>query len=407
MTADSSIGKKRASTADKTIVTIDAESDAIKQIRTAPASVKLHPFIVEATGQLQPNANAVTRVSAPVSGKVTEVLASVGEVVKPGQVMATINSQEIGALVTDLFKVETDIDSELSRDLLDIDCELEQEQAELLLSQKQYDRAELLVQEKIASLAELERARTVLEKHKLTIAALKKKKTRTEAVSSERKRMAYISLEQKLTVLGMPSSTISSIMKQRSVVSAIPIQTPQGGFVLERNVNLGELVDPSDVLFVVDDIDNLWLVADIFEQDVKHVQAGQSIEFSVDSFPTERFTGELNFVAGTINPETRTLAVRAVIANHDFRLKPKMFARMKIKAGDQKVLAIPKSAVQDAGSEKVVYVRLSETTFEERTVHLGQDSADYVQILDGIKPGEIIVVEGSFSLRSQALKQEH
>jgi len=168
---------------------------------------------------------------------------------------------------------------------------------------------------------------------------------------------------------------------------------------------LGELVDPSRTLFVVDDIDNLWLVADIFEQDVDYVSIGQDIEFTVDSFPDQRFKGKLDFVAGTINPETRTLAVRAVIPNPGCKLKPRMFVRMKILCGNHKVLAVPKKAVQDAGSEKVVYVQTSKTSFEERPVHLGEESGDYVEILDGIRQGELVVTAGSFRLRSQSLKQ--
>ncbi|MBS1954152.1 MAG: efflux RND transporter periplasmic adaptor subunit [Cyanobacteria bacterium SZAS-4] len=370
-----------------------------------PASLRSLNFVIEATGQLQANASAVTRISAPVSGKVNTIKVSLGEVVKSGQLLASITSQEVGAMITDLFKTETEIESDLSRDILDIDCELEQTQAELILSQKQYERTKLLVEEKVSSLAELERTRTHLEKDQLSVTALEKKKRRIQFASDEKRRMAHIALEQKLTLLGMPANTIKNIMSHRDVVPAIPIQTPQAGFVLERNVNLGELVDPSRTLFVVDDIDTLWLVADIFEQDIAKVSSGQEIQFTVDSYPKEKFRGKLDFVAGTINPETRTLAVRALIANPSLKLKPKMFARMKIIAGNHTVLALPKSAIETIGSNKLVYVQKSDTIFEERRVHIGEESSELVEIVDGIKPGERVVVGGSFALHSLSLKQ--
>ena len=389
----------------KTIVSLAAQPNALSRIKVEVAKTRGLDHLIEATAQLQANANAVTRVSPPISGKVTAVSASLGDPVKKGQVLATITSQEIGSLVTDLFKAETDIDSELASDKMQIDFDLKQTESQRCLCRKQLERAQLLLDEKIGSQASLESAQTEYDRHNLTIEALNQKKLKAEAIAENKKRLARESLEQKLMVLGMPCPTIQKIMKDRSVVNMIPIITPQAGIVLERNVNIGELVDPSKSLFVVDDIDNLWLVADIFEQDVQNVRAGQNIEFKVDSFPNKSFTGKLDYVAGTINPDTRTLAVRAVVANPGLKLKPKMFARMKIYGEKRAVLAIPASAVQDAGSEKVVYIPLSNGEFEERRITAGEEAGGYIEILKGLKLGDKVVVSGSFTLRSQALKQ--
>lgn len=389
----------------KTIVSLAAQPGVLARIKIDTAKIHALEHIIEATAQLQPNANAVTRVSAPISGKVTAINASLGDSVKKGQVLATIASQEIGTLVTDLFKTETEIDSQLASDKMQIDFELKQAESEMTLCRKQLERAKTLLEEKIGSQASLETAETEFEKHDLVIDALKQKRLKAEAIAADKKRLARESLEQKLMVLGMPSSTIAKVLRDRSVVNMIPIQTPQTGIVLERNVNLGELVDPSKSLFVVDDIDNLWLVADIFEQDVESVRAGQKIEFKVDSFPNKVFFGRLDYVAGTINPDTRTLAVRANIANPGLKLKPKMFARMKIFGERRPVLAVPAGAVQDAGSGKVVYIPLSNDEFEERRVTAGEEAGGYIEILKGLKSGDKVVASGSFTLRSQSLKQ--
>jgi len=389
----------------RTIVSLAEQPNALSRIKVDVARTRALDHLIEATAQLQANANAVTRVSPPISGKVTAVSANLGDTVKKGQVLATITSQEIGSLVTDLFKAETDIDSQLASDKMQIDFDLKQTESQLALCRKQFERAKLLLDEKIGSQAALESAQTEFEQHGLTIEALNQKKAKAEAIAENKKRLARESLEQKLMVLGMPCSTISKILKDRSVINMIPIQTPQAGIVLERNVNLGELVDPSKSLFVVDDIDNLWLVADIFEQDVQSVKAGQNIEFKVDCFPNKTFTGKLDYVAGTINPDTRTLAVRAIVGNPGFKLKPKMFARMKVFGEKRAVLAIPASAIQDAGSEKVVYIPLSNGQFEERRITAGEDAGGFVEVLKGLKAGDKVVVNGSFTLRSQALKQ--
>lgn len=388
------------------VVSLSGQPVALSHIVLNRAENRALDVTIEATAQLQANASQLTKVRAPVSGKITEVKACLGESVKKGQVIASIQSQEIGALVTDLFKTETEIDSQLSSDLMQTDFELKEANAELALCKKQFERARLLLDEKIGSQAAMETAQTELEKHDLTISALESKCTKLRKIAEDRKKMARISLQQRLAVLGMQQNTIKKIMSDRSIVNSIPIETPQGGIVLERNVNVGELVDPSTALFVVDDIDNLWLVADIFEQDVEHVRAGQSVEFKVDCFPSCTYKGKLDYVAGTINPETRTLAVRAVVANPGLRLKPKMFARMRIFCDRHNVLAVPKEAIQDAGSHKVAYVPVAPGKFEERRVKVGEENGKWMEVLDGLKPGEQVVETGSFALRSQALKQE-
>lgn len=386
-------------------IVLDSESEALKDIKTEPVGNHYMEFSIQATGELQPNANAVTRVSAPTSGRIGTVNACVGEFVKRGQVIATLKSQEVGNLVTDLFKTETDIDAELSKDLLDIDCEVKQTAAELALHQKKYNRAKLLIDEKIGSQADLENVQTLVEKDQLSLRALQEKREKLNHVAEDRVRLASVAVAQKLSVLGMPEVTIRDVLDRRQLVSSIPITAAQAGFVLERNVNSGELVDSSRTLFIVDDFDTLWLVADIFEHDVQFVKRGENIEFKVESFPKETFKGKIDFVAGSMNPETRTLAVRALIPNPGMKLKPKMFARMKICAGAHRSLAIEKTAIQDAGSDKVVYVPVGPTEFIERKVVLGDENDKYVEILSGLKPGERVVTAGASDLRSQSLKQ--
>lgn len=379
----------------------------LTQPKIGTAVTRSLPVLIEASGELQPNGNAVTRVSAPVSGKVASIAVSVGEKVRPHQVLATISSNEIGGMVTDLFKTETEIESDLSKDLLDIDYDYKQASAEQSLVERQYDRTKILLEERIASISSLETLQTELDKHTLTLKALNEKRARTIAVSQKRRDVHRLALRQKLRMLGMSEKTISSIMTGGAVINTIPIETTQGGFVLERNVNLAELVDSSKTLFVVDDIDTLWLVADIYERDIQNVHEGQNVKFTVDSFPKQEFSGKLDFVAGTVKPESRTLAVRAVIQNPSGKLKPKMFARMAIHANDRVALCVPKSAVQDAGSQKVVYVQVGPDSFDERAVVTGLQSDKFIEITHGLNAGEHVVIDGTFDLRSLASKQSY
>jgi RND family efflux transporter MFP subunit len=183
------------------------------------------------------------------------------------------------------------------------------------------------------------------------------------------------------------------------------VVAPESGIISERLVNVGELVDPTKPLFTIGDFHNVWLKADVYEKDVSKVKEGQPIQLEVDSFPGEKFTGRLDYVADSINPDSRTLTVRAEVPNPGLKLKPKMFARMKILVGEHKVLTIPSSSVQDAGTSKVVYIPKAKGVFEERKVTLGTEYGDEIEIISGVRPGERIVTKGSFDLRSESLRQ--
>ncbi len=194
-------------------------------------------------------------------------------------------------------------------------------------------------------------------------------------------------------------------MKSREIDPLVPVVSPETGIVIERLVNVGELVDPSKALFTVADFHIVWLKADVYEKDISKVSEGQPIELTLESFPGEIFQGKLNYVSDSINSDTRTLSVRAEVDNPGLKLKPKMFAKMTIQVGAQKVLTIPKEAVQDTDTDKVVYVPVGNNSFREQKVQIGGESGPYYEVLSGLHPGETVVTTGSFDLRSEALKE--
>jgi cobalt-zinc-cadmium efflux system membrane fusion protein len=390
-----------------TYITLPTEATWKQKLTYVTAQSETLQKVVHATGQLQPDASAVSRISAPIRGKAVSVDVSIGETVAKGQQLMSLSSSDLTTLQSDYFSKQADIDADVARDLVDIDCDLKQTDAQIKLLQKQYDRAKLLFEEKIGSLSTLEQTQTELQKQEVTRQALFEKRQRTVQSAHRKKQLAQRSLNQQLELLGMPPNIVEHVNSHNDVECTIPIRTPQAGIVLERSVNEGELVDPGKVLLMVDDLGTLWLMADIFEQDLDKVKVGQTVEFRVDSRPSQVYKAKLDFVAGSIDPETRTLAVRANITNSNHDLKPKMFARLTINTGRQGALAIPADAVQELGSRKVVYVPRPDGTFEERTVEVGEPSGDMVEVLSGLKPGEKLVSGGSFMLRAVSLKQSN
>lgn len=408
----SAINKKKPSASQNAVrssgtVVFEPNSPILKALKITAVKERKLAHLVEANAQLQPNANSVTRINPPIAGQVSSICANLGDSVRSGQLLATINSREVGVMIADLINEETEINSILSRELLDLDYELKRLEAQVDLDSKRYSRARLLFDEKIGSRAELETAETELKKNDLIIQATCAKRIKLQNVADEKKRLARLALKQRLKVLGMTPGAVDKIIASKSIVNALPICTPQAGIVLERNVNDGELADPSKTLFVIDDIDNLWLVADIFEKDIKYINVGKDVDFVVDSFPEEHFRARLDYVAGTINPDTRTLPVRCTVSNKGLKLKPKMFARMRIHVAEKLVPSIPRTAVQNIGTRKVVYCAISKNTFKQTEVVLGQESGDFVEVVSGLELDVQVVAEDTFKLMAQSARLTH
>lgn len=390
---------------DASLITLSPATEAALNLAYGKAEYRLVDFAVKTTGEVLANANLTTHVNAPVTGRVTEVCARVGDRVSSGQTLLQVRSQDIEQSESELLQSEAQVKADLKRDLLQIDSDIQQGQAQLTLSQSTYQRKKGLLEEKISSRAEFEAARTEYEKDKITVQTCTFKRQATISLSNERMMLLTEPIKQKLRLLGISDAQISRCLKTREVDPIVPICSPETGVVTERLVNVGELVDPSKPLFTIADFHSVWLKADVYEKDISKVREGQPIELALESFPGEVFRGKLNYVADSINADTRTLSVRAEVENPGLKLKPKMFARMKILVGEHRVLTVPKLSVQEADTDKVVYVPVAGNCFRERKVELGGESGDYDEVVSGLKDGEKVVTKGSFELRSESLKE--
>jgi len=303
-----------------------------------------------------------------------------------------------------MLQGEQQVRSDLKQALIQINFDTETADAQLKLDEKIYERMKGLYDEKIVSKADFQAAETAFVKDQIAVKAQRTKYQATVSLSEEKMKLVTGPAKTKLRLLGVSDEQIAKVMQTQNVDPLVPVLSPESGIIVERLVNVGELIDPSKPLFTIGDFDTIWLKADVFEKDIPKIKLGQPIELKVDSFPDKVFAGKLDYVANQIDGDTRTLAVRAEVANPQGLLKPKMFARMTIIVGLQKVLSIPIAAVQDTRTGKVVYVPEGKNTFEERKVKLGSQSGDYIEVLDGLKPGEKVVTEGSFDLRADAVR---
>lgn len=187
----------------------------------------------------------------------------------------------------------------------------------------------------------------------------------------------------------------------------LEIKAPLAGIVLDRKSTVGELVDKSSVIYTISDPADLWVIAEVKERDIASVKLGQPATFGVLAYPGASFTGKVVRIANQVESDTRTLEVRISVDNRDGRLKPGMFADVEITTTVMDgILTIPDSALQTDGDQQVVFVALGDNRFAKRPVTLGSEQRGRVQVVEGLEPGEAVVTEGSFILKSELLKGE-
>ena len=319
-------------------------------------------------GIVRPNENALADITPLVRGRVMEVHADLGQMVVPNQVLAVLYSSDLGLAQSAYLKAR----------------------AHRHVAEQAYQRAQFLLGEKVIGQAEAQRREGEMIS------------TRAEAQEAR----------ERLRLLGMDNQDVSTLEKTQTIRSQVPIVAPFAGRVIARNITRGEVVETIQKLFVVADLSTVWIVGNVSEKDIAYVHRattvpGQSIEVHVSAYTGEAFQGTISYVGDVLDPATRTMQVRLTVANPAGRLKPEMFATIRIASETaQEVLAIPETAVQQDRERSFVFVQQEPGVFEARTIHVGNTNGTVAEVLDGLREGEIVVTEGAFILKSELLKPE-
>jgi len=272
-------------------------------------------------------------------------------------------------------------------------ADIKQGQVQLNLSQAVYQREQKLFHDRISAKADLEAARAQNEKDKANLQALYTKLQSAIAVAEERSSLS-----------GVTVGVAAQVVRTGQIYPYVIVSAARDGIVISRTVNTGDLADPSKELFTLADLSRVGLVADTYEKDVNKVRVGQPVELTFDSLPNQTFSGRINYVASVLDPQTRTLTIRADVPNPGLTLKPDMFARLNMVVENKSLLSVPKSAIQRKGDYNFAYVKVQEHRYEERRVEVGVENEQSIEVTKGLKPGENVVSQGTLALQGVALK---
>ncbi len=210
------------------------------------------------------------------------------------------------------------------------------------------------------------------------------------------------SARQRLLLWDLTSADLESIERTRQALATVEFRSPVSGHVLEKRVVKGQRVMPGETLYRLADLSVVWVEADVFEREMAWVRVGQRATVQLDAWPGETFTGRATYIDPIVDPTTRSVKVRLELPNRNGRLKPGMFANVELSSSLGRGVVVPTDAVVDNGRTALVFMALGDGYFEPRDVTLGFRLDGRIQVLSGLKAGEVIASAATFFLDSES-----
>jgi len=222
------------------------------------------------------------------------------------------------------------------------------------------------------------------------------------AEAGESARELVRAARDRLKLGGIGDGQIRELERTGSPRLALTFVSPISGTVLQKSVIEGQYVQEGTELYLLADLSSVWLVAQVYEFELGRLRTGQPAIVTASAYPGREFEGRIAFIEPVLDRETRTVRVRIVLPNRQGDLKPGMFADARLQLPLENRLSVPRSAVIDTGTRRVVYVEITPGTFQPREVTLGATSGDRVAVLGGVNEGEKVVATANFFIDSQA-----
>ena len=231
------------------------------------------------------------------------------------------------------------------------------------------------------------------------------KEVKSETIGSMLSRDAETIVEaarQRLRLWDITDEQIRKIEETGKPIRALTVYSPVNGYVVQKMAIRGMKVMPGEKLFDIADLSTVWIISDVYENEMQLVREGQTAVISLSYFPGKEFSSRIDYIYPALSGDTRTAKVRFTVPNPGGLLKPQMFTNVEIKIGLGKKLAIPEDAVIDTGERQVVYVDHGDGNFEPREVQLGARVEGMREVLKGLKAGEKIASSATFLIDSEA-----
>jgi len=335
----------------------------LKRLRVAEVRTEQVPLEeVVVPGKIEANPTRISRIALPVAGRVKQVMVTIGDAVSQGQPVIALDSPEIGAALSAYRQAQ---------------ARVTQAKAVQVKAEADLNRIKDLFDNRAVAQKEVISAET-------TLAQAKSDVVQAEAALEE--------TQKKLQIFGLQSG---------QAIQDLKVRAPVSGKVLEIGVAAGEYRnDTSAPVMTIADLSTVFMSADVPEDRIRLIRAGEQVEINLSAYPGEIFRGQVKRISDTVDPQTRTIKVRAELQNPTGRLRPEMFGEIRHKQGLRDMPVVPAGAIVQGDQRNIVYRENSPGVFEPVEVTFGRRDDDRVPILSGIKPGDRIVIDGAMLLRN-------
>ena len=329
--------------------------------------------ILEAVGEIKPNPNKIIRLRAKTDGIIASLKTDLGHIVKTDETILEIDSREYQELHLELLKVNS----------------------LLKLTEKNYQRENRLLEQKLTTEKEFLEAQSEMERVKIDMDTI----------------------ARKLVILGLTHNEVQELLRHSnpSHKCYLPLRSPLDGAVIARDVALGELVETNSPLLTIADLSTVWVWVNLYEKDLgllysyikKNNNGGVKAEVSVATYEDKAFLGKLDYIAEQMDEHSRTVAARIILDNPDGLLKTGMFAHCKLLVPAEKpAILIIQEALLRNEDELFVMKQVGDGLFFKQPVKTGTVFADRVEILEGLKENDRVVSRGAFMLKSSILREK-
>lgn len=360
-TAPAPAGEQRL--ADGTVV-IPTGSPKLKEIHVDAVKDEPVPFDeVVSPGKIEANPNLMSHVTLPVTGRISSVLVKIGDAVKRGEPVLTIESPDADAAESTYRQAQAG---------------LTQAKANLNKAQADYDRSKDLFDHNAVAKKDVLTADNALAQAKSAV---------------DQAQAAVDQGARKIEILGL---------KPGSFGQKVTVTAPMSGKVLEMSVAAGEYRnDMNAPVMTIADLSSVWVSADVPESQIRFIDPGERIDVSLTAFPNETFRARVMRIADTVDPQTRTIKVRAQLENPHGRLRPEMFGMIKHTDSVRTMPVVPSGAVVQEGGKSMVWMERGPGRYQPVEVSLGGRTDGHVAVTAGLKASDRIVVDGAMLLRAQ------
>jgi cobalt-zinc-cadmium efflux system membrane fusion protein len=339
------------------MVTIPPDSPQLSQVKVEQVGTADVPENeVVAPGRIEFDVARIGRVLLPVSGRVDQVLVRLGDSVSAGQSLFTVDSPEADAVLSEFRQAQAAIS---------------QARSSLAKAKADHERAADLFEHKAIAKKEVLASENDLAQTKAAL-------DQAEAACEHARR--------KIEILGLGGEKAEK---------KVTVKAPLSGKVIDLSITAGEYHnDTTTPVMTVADLSTVWVTSAVPENAIRLIDVGESVEVELVAYPGEIFEARVKRIADTLDPKTRTVQVRAELANPGGKFRPEMFGRIRHSHSKRTVPVVPARAILRRGAETILYVERGRGKFERVPVVIGPARGDRVPVLVGIKTGDRVVVDG-------------